>query len=119
MESSSVTTSLPGITGATTPSTFTDTTSNPTSYRIGALLTLPDTTVTALQVPGTMGQLVVDGTTLTWREEALTLSDGVVVSAGFNGLEDGSTTAELRPVTIASQAEVGVSFSSLRWNRFT
>lgn len=105
-------TSLPGITGATTPSTFTDTATNPAHYRVGALLTLSDTTVTALQVPGTTGQLVVDGTTLTWREEALTLSDGVVISAGFNGLEDASTTAELGPVVVSGSVAT-VCFSHL------
>ncbi len=92
-------TSLPGITGATTPSTFTATTTGP-SYSVAAILTESDTTVTAFQVSGTTGLFLVDNTTLTYHGEPLTLSDGNVISAGFNGLKDSTTTANLAPITV-------------------
>ncbi|KAK3720566.1 hypothetical protein LTR37_003615 [Vermiconidia calcicola] len=92
-------TSLEGITGATTPSTFVSTGVAP-SATVAALLTQSDTTVTGLQVPGTTGVLVVDGTTLTGGEDAITLDNGNFISAGFNGLEDATTTANYQAITV-------------------
>ena len=97
-------TSLPGHTGATTPSTFTDTMN--TAATVVAILTAGHTTITAYQVESTTGLAVVDGTTLTWRHEGITLSNGVVVSLGFNGLEDSTTTAMYQAITLSTSATV-------------
>jgi hypothetical protein len=96
-------TSLPGITGATTPATFTDFTTSGPSYTVAAVLTASDTTITAFQAQGTTSALVVDGTTLGYGE-SLTLSNGDVITARSNGLEDATTTANLGPITISASS---------------
>lgn len=111
-------TSLPGTTGAPTPSTFSQ--SMGASATVVAVLTDTDahTTITAYQIASTTGLAVVDGTTLTWRHEGITLGNGDVVSLGFNGLEDSTTTANYRVMTVTSSASGGsggseVSFCAL------
>jgi hypothetical protein len=71
-----------------------------------AVLTAGDTTITATQVSSTTGLAVVDGTTLTWRQQGITLSNGDVVSLGFNGLEDSTTTAFYEAITISGSSTV-------------
>jgi hypothetical protein len=97
-------TSLPGHTGAPTPSTFTG--SMGAEATVVAVLTAGDTTITATQVASTTGLAVVDGTTLTWRQQGITLSNGDVVSLGFNGLEDSTTTAFYGAITISASSTV-------------
>ena len=97
---------------ATTPATFTATAISP-DFTVAAVLTEASTTVTGFQVPGTTGLAVVDGTTLTWRHEGITLANGDVISLGFNGLEDSTTTAEYGPVTVSSGATVPSSAGSV------
>ncbi|KAF2768584.1 hypothetical protein EJ03DRAFT_328234 [Teratosphaeria nubilosa] len=63
------------------------------SSDVVAILPLNGTTVTAWQVTGTTGLAVVDGTTLSFRQQGITLSNGVAISLGFYGLEDSTTTA--------------------------
>lgn len=58
-----------------------------------AILSANQTTLTASEVAGTTGLAVIDGTTLTWREQGITLSNGIAVSLGYNGLVDSTTTA--------------------------
>ena len=74
------------------------------SYTIGAILTEAGahTTVTAIEVPGTTGLAVVDGTTLSWRHQGITLANGGVVSVGFNGLEDKTTTVAYSIITVGA-----------------
>lgn len=67
-----------------------------------AVLTLSDTTLTAYAVPSTTGLAVLNGQTLTFRHEGITLSDGNVVSLGFNGLVESTTTATYAAVTDVS-----------------
>lgn len=57
-----------------------------------AVLTEKGTTVTAFEVPRTTGLAVIDGKTYSFRGPGLTLPNGDVVSLGFNGLEDKTTT---------------------------
>jgi hypothetical protein len=56
-----------------------------------AILTAGNTTVTASSVAGTTAQA---GTTLSNRGPAVTLSDGIAISVGQNGLIDSTTTEE-------------------------
>ena len=106
------TTSLKGTTGAPTPSTFITTGSQP-AVTEAAILTEHHTTLTAYRVENTTGLAVVDGTTLSFRHEGITLPNGVVVSLGFNGLEDSTTTANYQIITVSSGASTtgGVSIS--------
>ena len=92
-------TSLSGVTGVPTD---TATLSTGISTVIGAVLTEQGTTVTALSVPGTTGLAVVDGSTISWRHEGVTLSNGDVVSIGFDGLVDSTTTASYQIVTVSA-----------------
>lgn len=64
-----------------------------------AYLSQSDTTLTAYAVPGTTGLAILDGDTLTFRGEGVTLSDGGVVSLGFDGLVESTTTATYEPLT--------------------
>jgi hypothetical protein len=91
---------------STPVSTLTSTTALPTTSgepsNLFATLTVPSlTTITASAVAGTTGLGVVDGTTLVWRSKALTLSDGVEVSVGLDGLEDSTTTARYGTVSVS------------------
>ena len=103
----STTASLPVASGVTVNS---PPVSRPTQV---AYLTLPDTTVTAIAVPGTTGLAVLQGSgeTLTFRAEGVTLSDGNVVSLGFDGLVESTTTAMYEPLTGVS-AESSFASSS-------
>ncbi|KXT15508.1 hypothetical protein AC579_3413 [Pseudocercospora musae] len=67
-----------------------------------AILSLSGTTVAATAVPLTTGPAVADGTTIAFRSDGITLSDGQVFSLGFDGLVDGSTTAKWTSVSIAT-----------------
>lgn len=91
----STTQALPTATdvGVNSPHLF-----NPTAL---ALLTLPSTTLTAYAVPSTTGLAVLidSGSTLTFRGEGVTLPGGEVVSLGFNGLVESTTTATYVPLT--------------------
>lgn len=64
-----------------------------------AILSENHTTLTASEIAGTTGLAVVDGTTLTWRQQGITLSDGDVVSLGYDGLVDSTTTALYQAIT--------------------
>ncbi|KAF7198237.1 hypothetical protein HII31_00593 [Pseudocercospora fuligena] len=85
-------------------STLNSTASPPLSHSNGeltiAILPLTGTTVTATAVPLTTGLAVVDGTTIAFRSDGITLSDGQVFSLGFDGLVDSSTTAKWTSVSI-------------------
>ena len=72
----------------------------PPGHTMAALLTESDTTITAFKVAGTTGLEVVDGTTLQWRQGGITLANGDVISAGFYGLEDRTTTADFQLIAI-------------------
>lgn len=75
-----------------------------TAATVAAILTAGHTTITAYQIESTTGLAVVDGTTLTWRHnEGITLANGDVVSLGFNGLEDKTTTAMYEAITVSPQ----------------
>lgn len=98
-------------THASTPSGFHS--SGPTTaYTVAAVITAGDSTITAYQVPDTTGLAIVDGTTLTWRQEGITLDNGEVISVGFNGLEDDTTTAFYHPITVSNSQVVSVGSSS-------
>lgn len=64
-----------------------------------AILPLNGTTVTATAVPSTTFLAVVDGTTLSFRAEGITLSDGQVFSLGYDGLVDTTTTGKYQAVS--------------------
>lgn len=64
-----------------------------------AILPLNGTTVTATAVPSTTFLAVVDGTTLSFRAEGITLSDGQVFSLGYDGLVDTTTTGKFQAVS--------------------
>lgn len=67
-----------------------------------AVLPLEGTTVTATVPQSTSGVAVVDGTTISFRHEGITLSDGEVFSLGFDGLVASTTTASYEYVSNAS-----------------
>ncbi|KAK4497502.1 hypothetical protein PRZ48_011953 [Zasmidium cellare] len=71
-----------------------------------AVLPLSGTTVTATVPPSTSGVAVVDGTTLTFRHEGITLSDGEVFSLGFDGLVASTTTASYEYVSFSGSPSV-------------
>lgn len=96
-------TSVNGTFGAPTPSTFT----GPTQAAV-AILTADHTTLTAYEVESTTGLAVVDGTTLTWRHGGITLADGEVVSLGFGGLEDSTTTDSYQVTAISGPTTVSL-----------
>lgn len=64
-----------------------------------AILPLNGTTVTATAVPSTSFLAVVDGTTISFRAEGITLSDGQVFSLGYDGLVDTTTTGKFQAVS--------------------
>ena len=110
------------LSSATTPSSLVTPSSSSSSsttgkhaggaphYTVAAILTESDTTITAFQVPGTTGLEVVDGTTLEWRHAGITIANGDVISAEFNGLGDRTTTAEFAPITLTGAS------GSVSWN---
>lgn len=91
----STTASLPAVSGLLTDS---PPVLHPTQV---ALLTLSSTTLTAYAIPSTTGLAVLadSGQTLTFRDEGITLSDGNVVSLGFDGLVQSTTTAMYSALT--------------------
>lgn len=92
---------------STTPSTSTSGLPTATGVAVGppsvnipsgiAVLTLSSTTLTAYAVPGTTGLAYLENggqaETLTFRAEGVTLSDGEVVSLGYDGLVVSTATA--------------------------
>src|ERR1700761_500059 len=90
----------------TPSSSIAATTAATPSYIGAATLPFTDTTVTALEVAGTTGVAVVDGTTLSWRHQGMTLDNGVAISVGFDGLEDSTTTESYKQLTVASVSHV-------------
>ena len=60
------------------------------------------TTITAYQVGSSAGLAVVDGTTLSYGQDGITLSNGDVVSVGLNGLVDNTTTANYQVITVSN-----------------
>ena len=103
------------LTGPTTIATFASTNIQP-SVTVAAVLTEPSTTVTAYEIPGTTSLAVIDGTTLEWRHQGITLANGDVISIGFNGLEDKTTTASYGTLSVGSgtvSASESVSVSIL------
>lgn len=109
MTHQTTTVSPTSFTVASTPSSLAATSSG-SGYSVGAVLPESGTTLTAFEVPGTTGLAVLDGTTLTFRHEGVTLKNGEVVSACFNGLCDSTTTAEYGPVTIVSSSNAYTSY---------
>ncbi|KAF2169575.1 hypothetical protein M409DRAFT_52109 [Zasmidium cellare ATCC 36951] len=71
-----------------------------------AVLSLSGTTVTATVPPSTSGVAVVDGTTISFRHEGITLSDGEVFSLGFDGLVASTTTASYEYVSVPASQSV-------------
>lgn len=82
---------------------LTYTTALPTTVNTGwdVIATIPvgNSILTAFEVPSETGLAILDGTTLTWRQYGITLSDGVAVSLGYDGLEDSTTTGYYETVT--------------------
>jgi len=83
------------------PLTFT--TALPTTVNTGwdVIATIPvgSSILTAFEIPSETGLAILDGTTLTWRQYGITLSDGVAVSLGYDGLVDSTTTGYYETVT--------------------
>lgn len=87
--------------GVNSPSLF-----RPTEY---AILALASTTVTAYAVPDTTGLAILGDETLTFRAEGTTLPGGDVVSLGFDGLVESTTTATYQPFTGVSPGSLSSS----------
>lgn len=71
-----------------------------------AVLPLSGTTVTATVPSSTSGVAVVDGTTISFRHEGITLSNGQVFSLGFDGLVASTTTASYEYVSLSTSQSV-------------
>lgn len=71
-----------------------------------AVLPLSGTTVTATVPRSTSGVAVVDGTTISFRQEGITLSNGQVFSLGFDGLVASTTTASYEYVRLSLSQSV-------------
>ena len=97
-----------GLTGLNiegTPIGMSALTSGPALATTGfAVLTLGDQTVTAYEVPGTTGLGVVDGSTLSFRGQGYSFSDGNAVSMDFSGLVDSTATAAFSPLSASMEA---------------
>ena len=79
--------------------------STPSSVVVGALLTEPrGSVVTALSVAGTTGVVFIEGTTLSWRHNGITLDNGDVVSVVFDGIADSTTTADYQEITLGANS---------------
>lgn len=87
-------------------------------YTQAAELTLSGTTVTAYGVPSTTGIAVLadSGSTLSFRGEGVTLSDGNVVSLGLDGLVVSTTTALYQAST--GRIVVGASSAAMETSSF-
>jgi len=95
------------------PLTFT--TALPTTVNTGwdVIATIPvgSSILTAFEIPSETGLAILDGTTLTWRQYGITLSDGVAVSLGYDGLVDSTTTGYYETVTGLTTPIAGMTSS--------